>query len=70
MPRRARRNLFMSTTLMCVLFAIAFKFDKSGVHWFWSDRPWVAAVLLVAGAVLSAFWVRAQEQLRADSNAA
>jgi hypothetical protein len=55
---------------MCVLFAIAFKFDKSGVHWFWSDRPWVAAVLLVLGAMLGAFWVGAQKELRADNNAA
>jgi hypothetical protein len=49
---------------MSVLFAIAFKFDKTGVNWFWSDRPWVAAALLVLGAVLGAFWVRAQKQLR------
>jgi hypothetical protein len=58
MPSRARRNLFMSTTLMSILFAIAFKFDKSDVHWFWSDRPWVAAVLLVVGVVAGVFWGR------------
>ena len=54
----------MSATLMSVLFAIAFTYDKRGLHWFWSGRPWVGAVLLVLGAVLGAFWVRAQKQLQ------
>ena len=54
----------MSTTLMYILLAIAFKWDESGVHWFWSDTPWVAVVLLGGGAVLGVFWAREQKDLR------
>ena len=64
MASRARRNLFMSTTLMSLLLAVAFKFDKSGIRWLWSDRPQVAVALVVLGIVLAVFWVRAQKRLR------
>ncbi len=35
-----------------------------------SAWPWVAAVLLVVGAVAGVFWGRAQKQLRDDNTAA
>jgi hypothetical protein len=63
---RARRNLFMSTTLMSFLLAAAFTVHD-GVHWFWSDRPWVAGLLLVLGVVLALLWARAQRDLKGPS---
>ncbi len=57
-----RRNLFMNTSIMCILLLLAFKFSSEGIRWFWSDQPQVAVVLFVAGIVLAAFWVRSQKQ--------
>ena len=62
MENRARRNLFMSTTLVCLLMAAAFKFDNGGVHWFWSGRPQIAVVLVVLGIVLGANWFRSERR--------
>ena len=53
----------MSTTLICFLMAAAFKFDSAGLHWFWSARPQIAIVLVVAGIVLGASWFRSERSL-------
>lgn len=66
MNNQARRNLFMSTTLMCSLLAAAFTFDKQGAHWFWSGQPQVAIVLLVLAIVAARFWLRSQKRLHTD----
>ena len=50
----------MSTTLVCLLMAAAFKFDNGGVHWFWSGRPQIAVVLVILGIVLGANWFRSE----------
>jgi hypothetical protein len=63
MATRARRNLFMSTSLMCFLLAAAFGFDLLGTHWFWSGRPQVAVFLVALGVVLGFFWLRTQRGL-------
>ena len=54
----------MSTTLISFLMAAAFKFDSTGLHWFWSGRPQVAIVLVVLGIVLGASWLRSERSLR------
>ncbi len=64
MENRARRNLFMSTTLVSFLMAVAFKFDNGGLHSSWSGRPQIAIVLVVLGIVLSASWLRSERDLR------
>ncbi len=61
-----RRNIFMSATLMCGLFAIAFKFGAQGFQWFWLDKPEVAIVLAVLAIVFGIFWVRSQRLLNAS----
>ena len=58
MENRARRNLLTSTTLVSLLMAVAFKFDNNGMHWFWSDKPQVAIVLILLAIVLGVFWLR------------
>ena len=64
MDNRARRNLFMSTTLVSFLMAAAFKFDANGIRWFWSDKPGVAIGLIVLGSVLGTFWIRSRKPVR------
>jgi hypothetical protein len=49
---------------MSLLLAAAFRFDKGGVHWFWSDTPPVAIALLVLAGVLGVFWLRSQRHLQ------
>jgi hypothetical protein len=66
MENRLRRNLFMSTTLISLLLAVAFKFDNNGIHWFWSDKPQVAVVLVILGIVLSSRWLREARRLGSD----
>ena len=58
------RNLFMSLTLMCGFFCIAFTFDKSGMHWFWSESKPVVFILATATIILGLLWFRAVRMLK------
>ena len=60
-----KRNLFMSTTLMCTFLIVAFSFDKTGVHWFWSDNIPVAIILGFFAIILGIFWFKAQKKVLA-----
>jgi hypothetical protein len=66
MASRARRNLFVSATLMCFLLAAAFRL-RNGFHWFWADQPVVAALLVALGILCAVMWARAQKALRPPS---
>ncbi len=59
-----QRNLFMSTTIMCVLLSISFSFDSLGIHWFWADNIPVAIVLGVLSIIFGTFWFRMQRKIR------
>ncbi len=61
MATQGRRNLFLSTSLMCFLLAGTFKFDLLGTHWLWAGRTETAVILVVLGLVLGVLWIRAQE---------
>ena len=63
MATRARRNLFVSLTLMSFLLAAAFKI-QNGVHWFWTDQPLVAGLLVALGILFAVLWARAQKDLQ------
>jgi len=63
-----KRNLFMSTTIMCVLLTIAFSFDSIGIHWFWSGNIPVAIVLGVLAIILGTFWFRTQRKIKEFKN--
>ncbi|MDE3090436.1 MAG: hypothetical protein KGJ80_13725 [Chloroflexota bacterium] len=65
-PLQRKRNLFMSATLMCGLFAIAFSFGAQGIHWMWLDKPQAAIILLVLAVVFGIFWFRSQRLLNAS----
>ncbi len=59
-----KRNLFMSTTLMCALLTVTFSFDSIGIHWFWSDNIPVAIVLGILAIILGTFWFRVQRKMK------
>ena len=63
MATRARRNLFISLTLMSFLLAAAFKIHN-GVHWFWMDQPLVAGLLVAFGILFALMWARARKDLQ------
>ena len=63
MANRARRNLFVSLTLMSFLLAAAFKI-QNGLHWFWADQPVVAVLLVALGILFAVMWARAQKDLQ------
>jgi len=60
---RARRNLFVSLTLMSFLLAAAFKI-QNGMHWFWADQPVVAGLLVALGILFAVLWARAQKDVQ------
>lgn len=61
-----KRNLFMSATLMCGLFTIAFKFDGNGVHWFWTDYKPVVFILAIAAITFGVLWIRAARRIKTE----
>lgn len=60
-----RRNLWMSLTLMCVLFTIAFTFDNNGIHWIWKETVQVGFVLSLASVIFALLWFKASGKLKA-----
>ena len=66
MATRARRNLFISLTLMSFLLAAAFKIHN-GVHWFWVDQPLVAGLLVALGILFALMWSRARKDVQSPT---
>jgi hypothetical protein len=60
-----KRNLWMSLTLMCGLFSIAFTFDNNGIHWLWKETVQVAIVLSLASVIFALLWLKAASRLKA-----
>ena len=58
-----KRNLFMSTTIMCGLFAVAFTFKIDQSTWLWTDRKPVGLILVIMTIILGIQWVRQQKPL-------
>jgi len=54
--KNSRRNLFMSTTLMCVFLIGTFRFDESSCNWMWAGQIQVPIVLGILSIVLGIFW--------------
>ncbi|MEZ4774582.1 MAG: hypothetical protein R3D00_15460 [Bacteroidia bacterium] len=57
-----KRNLFMSTTIMCGLLCFAFRFDSGGVYWLWADHKPVAIILAIAAFGLAIGWYKTSHQ--------
>lgn len=58
-----KRNLFMSTTIMCGLFVAAFTFKGDQITWLWADNKPVAIILGILAIVLGTQWIRYQRLL-------
>ncbi|MGB4849902.1 MAG: hypothetical protein WBP41_18390 [Saprospiraceae bacterium] len=58
-----KRNLFMSTTLMCGCLCLAFNFDQHGVYWLWSDLKQVAVILGLLTIILGVKWYIASSKI-------
>lgn len=57
-----KRNLFMSTTIMCGLLCFAFRFDNDGVYWLWADHKPVAVILAMLALGLAFGWYNVSRQ--------
>jgi hypothetical protein len=58
-----KRNLFMSTTIMCGLFVVAFTFKGDKITWLWADNKPLAIILGILAVVLGSQWIKYQRQL-------
>ncbi len=56
-----KRNLFMSATLMCSFFIIAFHFDQDGVQWFWTGMEIVPLILGISAIAMGILWFLASK---------
>ena len=62
-----RRNLFMSATIMCGLFVIAFTFNNGHIIWVWTDQKLVAIVLGIAALIFGIQWRRHQRNVNQEN---
>lgn len=66
-----KRSIFLGIAIFFTCFAFAFTFDRSGLHWLWTQSPLSAIINLVLGAwsdesitgvvnlvIATYFWVR------------
>lgn len=58
-----KRNLFMSTTIICGLSVAAFTFRGDQITWFWNDNKPVAIILGILAIVLGTQWIKYQRLL-------
>ena len=58
-----KRNLFMSTTIMCGLFVAAFTFKNDQITWLWTDNKPIAIILGITAIVLGTQWIKYQRLL-------
>jgi|GEM_PF-632198 len=54
--KKSRRNLFMSSTLMCILLIGTFRFDENSINWIWTEQIKVPIILGIASIILGLFW--------------
>ncbi len=51
-----KRNLFMCTTIMCVLLSVAFTFKNNQITWLWKNNIPVAIILVLLAIYLAEKW--------------
>jgi len=61
---KSRRNLFMSTTLMCLFLIGTFKFDESSFNWIWTGQIQVPIILGISSIILGIFWIIENRKLK------
>ena len=62
--KKSRRNLFMSTTLMCVFLIGTFRFDESSYNWMWAGQIQAPIILGLLSIVLGIFWIIENRKLK------
>lgn len=55
--KKSRRNLFMSSTLMCMFLIGTFRFDESSFNWMWTGQIKVPIILGISSIILGIFWI-------------
>ena len=63
-----KRNMFMSSTLMCGLLCFAFTFGDTGIKWLWTDNEPVAIILGIFTVILGIFWFKQAKKLKIESH--
>jgi len=61
---KSRRNLFMSSTLMCLFLIGTFKFDESSFNWMWTGQIQVPIILGISSIILGIFWIIENRKLK------
>jgi hypothetical protein len=61
---KSRRNLFMSTTLMCLFLIGTFRFDESSFNWIWTGQIQVPIILGISSIILGIFWIIENRKLK------
>ncbi len=61
---KSRRNLFMSTTLMCLFLIGTFKFDENSFNWMWTGQIQVPIILGITSIILGLFWILENRKLK------
>jgi len=61
---KSRRNLFMSTTLMCLFLIGTFRFDESSFNWIWAGQTQVPIILGISSIILGIFWIIENRKLK------
>ena len=46
-----KRNTFLNVAILLTCFTVAFKFDSTGVRWFWADAPQGAIACALFGLI-------------------
>lgn len=47
------RALLLVAAILALLLAVGFTVTDAGFRWFWTDVPWIGAVLVVLAAALA-----------------
>lgn len=47
------RALLLVAAILALLLAAGFTISDAGVQWFWTDAPWVGAVLVIVAVALA-----------------
>ncbi len=61
---KSKRNLFMSSTLMCVFIIMTFKFDENNFNWMWTGQIHIPIILGLLSIILGVFWIVEHRKLR------
>lgn len=62
-----KRNLFLSSALMCGFLCLAFTFDTEGVYWLWTGNEPVAILLTIATSILGVLLLKETNKLRHEN---